>query len=955
MDDARRERIRPWKHSAFVLACAAVAILAAACSKSDSNSDQSKADAAKSGQPQHATTGQPASETEAAKPPSAEGALDTSKLPRVSGGKQILGSAATTIYTSPDPVEQTANAVDKALAAAGWQKYVAPGTAVGNAPDQRMMSLKKGTQALSVFITIAPAQNNATSVQYAALPVKTDLPFVPGATNIEYAPERALLSLITTRPLGTTLDFYRHELGARGWSLWSDKLGAKQGDAGPAGIVHSRGAYAHYVNDKNPDVMLRLTAQPADAGKTRIDIREMTIAVLQDGIAMAPAPQVDVRTLPRLAGAQDNPDRSPSSSRISSVIGVPLVNAVEMTVKSLAAGGWTEYRRPDDESGRTLKFFKKGPQGVTASFFTPKPAESIIELSPAWIYVDLPFPEAATDVVFDENRPYLKATASGQADAVLDFYQRELGAEGWVPLSAARAKANWPNANLDGKSYFIRDKQKPIVVSLNPRESGKVDVEVKVAPFALPQSLAAGTVYSGLPTPKPAKTAGGTGGDARHEAHALVMADIDAVLAFYRHALPALGWKEDDGAVVKPDEATLKFTTPQGPAVLSLGRKYDLVTVNLVQDIAKPAAKPEPPAPRHSPSAANALDDAMKQMQQMMKDAGVSAAPRPPEAPSAPAGAQAQAQPLRAQADGKTPVPVPSNARDVAFDGKDGRLEFTAAPPPAAVADFYRAAMKAQGWESRPSVINNANMVVLNFARAGKAVSFTIMRMGASTNVSAQGSGLKAALAHSADAHPAASTDDLTAEDSEGLPLPKCHTMSVGTKTPFRRELKATVPLNFGDVLGFYRRELGKLNWKEQSGAPPTATSAAIRYASPDGPAVLKLERKDDAIEVDLMVKNPDAAAKAGVLPKPGRALVLLGNINGAAQTVMFDNKAYKVEPGAGTKAPNGPRIDLSPGKHKYSVAVPGRPTQAEELDIGEGDTWGLMVGPGGILPLQTY
>jgi hypothetical protein len=41
--------------------------------------------------------------------------------------------------------------------------------------------------------------------------------------------------------------------------------------------------------------------------------------------------------------------------------------------------------------------------------------------------------------------------------------------------------------------------------------------------------------------------------------------------------------------------------------------------------------------------------------------------------------------------------------------------------------------------------------------------------------------------------------------------------MSEGTKIPFRRELKASVPLELTDVLDFSRRELGKLNWKEES------------------------------------------------------------------------------------------------------------------------------------------
>src|SRR5450755_3083427 len=82
-----------------------------------------------------------------------DGTFNTSRLPRVSGAKEVFASPATTIFTSPDSVAQTADTVDKALAAGGWQKYVAPNTAYANDPTTRIMSLKKGTQALSVYIT----------------------------------------------------------------------------------------------------------------------------------------------------------------------------------------------------------------------------------------------------------------------------------------------------------------------------------------------------------------------------------------------------------------------------------------------------------------------------------------------------------------------------------------------------------------------------------------------------------------------------------------------------------------------------------------------------------------------------------------------------------------------------------------------------------------------------------
>ena len=174
--------------------------------------------------------------------------FDTSRLPRVIGAKEIFASPATTIFTSPDSVAQTADTLDKALAAGGWQKYVAPNTAYSQDPKMRTMSLKKGTQALNVFITVAPAQNNATSVQYSALPLKTDLPFTKDASTIEYSPERPLLTLVTAESRSTR----RWTSIARSLARAAGRCGRKsstgiQPAGGTAGELTKSGAYAYYL------------------------------------------------------------------------------------------------------------------------------------------------------------------------------------------------------------------------------------------------------------------------------------------------------------------------------------------------------------------------------------------------------------------------------------------------------------------------------------------------------------------------------------------------------------------------------------------------------------------------------------------------------------------------------------------------------------------------------------
>ena len=231
------EKSRFGKSRGLILTLACVAVLAGGCNESKPEAKaETKADT---------------------------GAFDASRLPRVTGAKEVFASPATTIFTSPDSVAQTADTVEKALTAGGWQRYIAPNTAYASDPNMRTMSLKKGTQALNVFITVAPAQNNATSVQFSALPLKTDLPFTKDASKIEYSPERGLLTLVTAEPVDNTLDFYRKEMSERGWALWSEKTNGKQPDGGPSGTVHESGAYAHYVTDKDPAVTIALVALKA--------------------------------------------------------------------------------------------------------------------------------------------------------------------------------------------------------------------------------------------------------------------------------------------------------------------------------------------------------------------------------------------------------------------------------------------------------------------------------------------------------------------------------------------------------------------------------------------------------------------------------------------------------------------------------------------------------------------
>lgn len=686
---------------------------------------------------------------------------------------------------------------------------------------------------------------------------------------------------------------------------------------------------------------------------------------------------VDPHTVPMLQGAIEDTSR-PDPYRVQ--YGVPTVVAVTTAAvkKMLTADGWVPYVRPLDETYTGL-VFKKGRQGLSVSFTQGlgRPDQSAVTYSPNRIYSNVPFPDGAIDLVFDETRPYLGCIAPSAFDATVEFYAKEMAAIGWRKLTPETA-ASWPNADLSAsvpngmRAFFDHPdgdstqfyKQKPVMLTLTRRDDGRTNVDIRIAPFALPTDLEAGDA-AGLPEPKPFKSSSGRGNaqTATRELIVAALADLPAVLAFYHREFAARGWTEQGSAPLAPgDEVALKFSSPDENGVLHLGRKYDFTMVRLTAQVKESVLAARAKAKK------DADDQFMKDAEAMTKQVLADDAIRRKTQ-----AATLSDAPLQALAGSNTPLPVPENAQEV--ESGDGRLEFNSSSSVKALAAFYRAALKPAGWKEEPSVINQPNMAVMEFAKAGKSISMTLMQMGPKVNVSANGSGLRIADAKSVPTSKPVSNDSvgaqakasapLEADPDSALPVPKQRTStSLGTsklpgiEVPFRRELEASVPAELSDVLAFYRSELTKLGWQEKpEGAVTTADRVQLAFASPQGPAMLKLGRARDETSVNLVQKNPDAATKADIMPKPGQARLMFGNMGAADAQLTINKQTIKVAAGAGgPQSPKGPMLDLPPGKYQYSLKMAGRPARNDTIDIAAGDAWGLMVGPTGeVLPLQMY
>jgi len=545
---------------------------------------------------------------------------------------------------------------------------------------------------------------------------------------------------------------------------------------------------------------------------------------------------------------------------------------------------------------------------------------------------------------------------------------------GWRKLTAETA-SRWPNADLGGtvpngvRAFYDHPgvdttqfyKQKPVMLTLMRRDDGRTNVEIRVAPFALPQELEADDDMAGLPRPKPTKSARGLGGASsnKREMSAAAMAELPAVLAFYRRELVARGWQEDGKVPLAPgDDIAINISSAEETGVLRLGRKYDFTMISLTTQVKESALAARAKAKKEAD--ARFLGDALGAAQQLI---AADEARRKTQA------ASLSDAPLNVLADSKTPVPLPENAEGVNFEGGNGRLEFSSASSVKALSNFYRATLKGSGWKEQPSVINQPNMAVMAFSRGGKSISMTVMQMGPKVNVRANGSGLvteAAKPAASAEAEvQAKSSEPLTSDSDSQLPVPTqrssksfATTKIPGGEAPLRRELTASIPAPLQDVLAFYRAELSRLGWQEKTGgAAMSAERAKIDFTSPQGPATLTLGRAKGETTVNLAQKNTDVAVKADIMPKEGQARLMLGNMGSSEASLTINKQTVKIAAGAGgPRSPKGPMLDLPPGKYQYALRMPGQPARTEALTVAAGEAWGLLVGPSGdVLPLQMY
>lgn len=190
------------------------------------------------------------------------------------------------------------------------------------------------------------------------------------------------------------------------------------------------------------------------------------------------------------------------------------------------------------------------------------------------------------------------------------------------------------------------------------------------------------------------------------------------------------------------------------------------------------------------------------------------------------------------------------------------------------------------------------------------------------------------------------SKEPLTADPGVEMPAPKQSSFSQsrstharGAATPVRLEIEARVPAELSEVLAFYRRELGQRGWHEK---PDDAVIAADRvqlaFASPKGPATLKLGRAKGETTINLAQRNPEAAARADVLPTAGQARLIFGYLVKDVASLVINDQTIKIAGGE-----NHPQVlDLPPGTYSCALLVSGLRMRTDTITVAAGEAWSL-------------
>lgn len=142
-----------------------------------------------------------------------QGNIKPGQLPVPPGAKPVYVGDSTAVYETETGAPATADAVRKLVLAKGWIPY-------GSAGDSAFY--KQNAILVTTTVSVAPAQNGKSTIQFTGELISADLPAPPDAEDLRYGDQPPELTFETAASQDAVVDFYRKNLATAGWQSTLD-------------------------------------------------------------------------------------------------------------------------------------------------------------------------------------------------------------------------------------------------------------------------------------------------------------------------------------------------------------------------------------------------------------------------------------------------------------------------------------------------------------------------------------------------------------------------------------------------------------------------------------------------------------------------------------------------------------------------------------------------------------
>ena len=587
---------------------------------------------------------------------------------------------------------------------------------------------------------------------------------------------------------------------------------------------------------------------------------------------------------------------------------------------------------PDSQN---LTFIQNGLE--LSAFIGVAPAQgnkTSVQYSAFLLSLDLPQYDDATELEYDKNSPYLSYKTSADIETLADFYRQQMNSLGWNEMpDTATVTEN------QGAIFFANESEQLALMLDMVSGDGQTTAtlrqfdteEIFAVAAGDDDAMASDEDESFASTDGPstldfliatdAQNIDFISNDFETSVTYDSASDIETLSEFYRQTLTDAGWEEVDSF---GDETFAFIDFSQGDGYLYI-------------QLDKASADSETYVYIDASSAPSLTGDVMS------------------------SGGDTQA------ASGEMPsLPTPDDAQDVAYDADFGEITYSSPSDIETLVAFYREMLPAEGWEEDDffSLVDETTGL-LEFERDGDTLFLTMFKDPTSDNIDVSVDVSSAfSLLGSVDSSgttQSVDTGPLTADaDYDGdFPLPANNSGYFADSSEFRQSLETSSPSDLPTVLEFYLTELAALGWQSvgDTTVAADATSKSVTFEGPDGELILDLEAVGGETQIIIAARNEEAVAAMGLLPPAGQVRIAFGSFAEEEFTLTIADQTIVLPPGAAEDEPDPEyMIDIAPGSHTYTLTdASGSVVETDTVEFGSDEAWGMIVGPGGVLPIQIY